>query len=66
MDARLITSNRKGLCDRGCGRCPQFTHIAGYHAGIVIRNALFGLPAKVDYKALPWVTYTDRSSPMRG
>ena len=30
-----------------------------YHAGIVIRNALFRLPAKVDYRALPWVTYTD-------
>ena len=38
---------------------PQFTHIAGYHAGIVIRNVLFRLPAKVDYSALPWVTYTD-------
>ena len=38
---------------------PQFTHIALYHAGIVIRNALFRLPAKVDYRALPWVTYTD-------
>jgi pyruvate/2-oxoglutarate dehydrogenase complex dihydrolipoamide dehydrogenase (E3) component len=25
----------------------------------VIRNALFRLPAKVDYRALPWVTYTD-------
>jgi pyruvate/2-oxoglutarate dehydrogenase complex dihydrolipoamide dehydrogenase (E3) component len=38
---------------------PQFTHVAGYHAGIVIRNALFGLPAKTDYRALPWVTYAD-------
>ena len=37
----------------------QFTHIAGYHAGIVIRNALFRMPAKVDYRAVPWVTYTD-------
>ena len=25
----------------------------------MIRNALFRLPAKVDYTALPWVTYTD-------
>jgi pyruvate/2-oxoglutarate dehydrogenase complex dihydrolipoamide dehydrogenase (E3) component len=25
----------------------------------VIRNALFRLPAKVDYQALPWVTYCD-------
>jgi pyruvate/2-oxoglutarate dehydrogenase complex dihydrolipoamide dehydrogenase (E3) component len=38
---------------------PQFTHIALYHAGIVIRNALFRIPAKIDYRALPWVTYTD-------
>ncbi|MDF1655310.1 MAG: FAD-dependent oxidoreductase [Coxiellaceae bacterium] len=36
----------------------QFTHAAGYHAGIVIRNALFRLPSKVAYHAMPWVTYT--------
>jgi pyruvate/2-oxoglutarate dehydrogenase complex dihydrolipoamide dehydrogenase (E3) component len=35
-----------------------FTHAAGYHAGIVIKRALFRLPAKVDYSALPRVTYT--------
>ena len=33
--------------------------MAGYQAGIVIRNALFRLPAKVDNRAVPWVTYTD-------
>jgi pyruvate/2-oxoglutarate dehydrogenase complex dihydrolipoamide dehydrogenase (E3) component len=43
-------------------RATEFTHIASYHAGIVIRNALFRLPAKVDYRALPWVTYTDPES----
>jgi len=37
----------------------QFTHMAGYHAGIVLRNALFRLPAKVDTRAVPWVTYTE-------
>jgi len=36
---------------------PQFTHVAGYQAGIVVRNICFRLPATVDYKALPWVTY---------
>ncbi|HET7881646.1 MAG TPA: FAD-dependent oxidoreductase, partial [Acetobacteraceae bacterium] len=35
-----------------------FTHVGSYHAGIVIRRALFRLPAKVDYRALPRVTYT--------
>lgn len=59
VDARLISSNCKVFAIGDVAGGPQFTHIAGYHAGIVIRNALFGLPAKVDYRALPWVTYTD-------
>ncbi|HBS49456.1 MAG TPA: dihydrolipoamide dehydrogenase, partial [Rhodobacteraceae bacterium] len=37
----------------------QFTHVANYHAGIVIRSALFGLPAKASTAHLPWTTYTD-------
>jgi pyruvate/2-oxoglutarate dehydrogenase complex dihydrolipoamide dehydrogenase (E3) component len=59
VDARLRTSNRRIFAIGDVAGGPQFTHIAGYHAGIVIRNALFGLPAKVDYAALPWVTYAD-------
>lgn len=59
VDARLRTSNRRVLAVGDVAGGPQFTHIAGYHAGIVIRNALFMLPAKVDYRALPWVTYAD-------
>ncbi len=35
-----------------------FTHVGTYHAGIVIRRALFRLPAAIDYRALPRVTYT--------
>ena len=35
-----------------------FTHVASYHAGIAIRRAVFRLPAKLDYRALPRVTYT--------
>jgi pyruvate/2-oxoglutarate dehydrogenase complex dihydrolipoamide dehydrogenase (E3) component len=35
-----------------------FTHVGSYHAGIVIRRALFRLPARVNYAALPRVTYT--------
>ena len=38
---------------------PQFTHVANYHAGIVIRNALFRLPAKANDDVIPRVTYTD-------
>ena len=35
-----------------------FTHAGSYHAGIVIRRALFRLPAQIDYAALPRVIYT--------
>ncbi|MGA2108185.1 MAG: FAD-dependent oxidoreductase [Syntrophorhabdales bacterium] len=37
----------------------QFTHAAGYEGGIVVSNAIFHFPRKVDYTYLPWVTYTD-------
>ncbi|MCG6884057.1 MAG: FAD-dependent oxidoreductase [Silicimonas sp.] len=37
----------------------QFTHVAGYHAGVVIRSMLFGLPSKARTEHVPWVTYTD-------
>jgi pyruvate/2-oxoglutarate dehydrogenase complex dihydrolipoamide dehydrogenase (E3) component len=59
VDARLRTSNRRAFAIGDAAGGPQFTHVALYHAGIVIRNALFRLPARVDYRALPWVTYTD-------
>jgi pyruvate/2-oxoglutarate dehydrogenase complex dihydrolipoamide dehydrogenase (E3) component len=36
-----------------------FTHVGSYHAGIVIRRALFRLPARIDYRALPRVIYTN-------
>lgn len=59
VDARLRTSNKKIFAIGDAAGGFQFTHVAGYHAGIVIRNALFRLPAKVNYDGLPWVTYTD-------
>ena len=59
VDARLRTSNKKIFAIGDVTGDYQFTHMAGYQAGIVIRNALFRLPAKVDTSAVPWVTYTD-------
>jgi pyruvate/2-oxoglutarate dehydrogenase complex dihydrolipoamide dehydrogenase (E3) component len=59
VDDRLRTSNKKVFAIGDVAGGYQFTHMASYHAGIVIRNALFWLPAKVDYRAVPWVTYTD-------
>jgi pyruvate/2-oxoglutarate dehydrogenase complex dihydrolipoamide dehydrogenase (E3) component len=37
----------------------QFTHVAGYHAGILVRRLLFKVPASADTTAIPWCTYTD-------
>ncbi len=59
VDARLRTT-RKHIyaCGDVCGPYP-FTHMAEYQAGIVISNAVFRFPKKVDYRVVPWVTYTD-------
>jgi pyruvate/2-oxoglutarate dehydrogenase complex dihydrolipoamide dehydrogenase (E3) component len=38
---------------------PQFTHVAEYQAKLVLRNAVFPFSSKVDYSAVPAVTYTD-------
>jgi pyruvate/2-oxoglutarate dehydrogenase complex dihydrolipoamide dehydrogenase (E3) component len=59
VDARLRTTNRKVYAAGDIVGGHQFTHMAGHHAGIVIRNALFRLPAKVETRAVPWVTFTD-------
>lgn len=58
-DKRLRTSQKHIFAAGDVAGGPQFTHVAGYHAGIIIRNICFKIPAKVNYKALPWVTYTD-------
>lgn len=58
-DARLRTSNKRVYAAGDVAGGPQFTHMAGHHAGVVIKNALFRLPAKVETKAVPWVTYTE-------
>ena len=59
VDRRLRTSNKRVFALGDVAGGPQFTHIASYQAGIVLRNVLFRLPAKVNYRAAPWVTYTD-------
>jgi len=59
VDRRMRTTARGVFAIGDVTGGPRFTHVASYQAGIVIRNALFRLPAKTDYTALPWVTYTD-------
>jgi pyruvate/2-oxoglutarate dehydrogenase complex dihydrolipoamide dehydrogenase (E3) component len=59
VDAHLKTSNRRIYAIGDVTGGLQFTHMAGHHAGVVIKNALFRLPAKVETRAVPWVTFTD-------
>jgi pyruvate/2-oxoglutarate dehydrogenase complex dihydrolipoamide dehydrogenase (E3) component len=59
VDARMRTSNKRVFAIGDVVGGLQFTHMANYHAGIVIRNALFRLPANANTTAVPWVTYTD-------
>jgi pyruvate/2-oxoglutarate dehydrogenase complex dihydrolipoamide dehydrogenase (E3) component len=58
VDKRLRTSQKHiyGAGDVIGGY--QFTHAAGYEGGIVVSNAIFHLPRKVDYTWMPWCTYT--------
>jgi pyruvate/2-oxoglutarate dehydrogenase complex dihydrolipoamide dehydrogenase (E3) component len=55
----LRSSNRRvyALGDAAGGM--QFTHLAGYHAGVVVRQIVLGLPATASMRAMPWATYTD-------
>jgi pyruvate/2-oxoglutarate dehydrogenase complex dihydrolipoamide dehydrogenase (E3) component len=58
VDAALrSTSNRRVYAVGDAAGGAQFTHVAGAHAGVVIRQILFGLPARAA-TTVPWVTYT--------
>src|SRR5436190_12090651 len=55
----LVTSNSRVFAIGDVIGGPQFTHVANYHAGIVLRRALFRQPATVDGDIIPWATFTD-------
>ncbi len=59
-DARMLSTNRRVYAIGDVAGGPQFTHAAGYQAGVVLKRALFGLFwTKADHGLMPWVTYTD-------
>lgn len=58
VGTNLRSSNKRVFALGDVAGGPQFTHVAGYHASIFVRQVLFRQPAKLDYKALPWVSYT--------
>jgi len=58
VDKGLRTSNRKIYAIGDVAGGLQFTHVAGYQAGLVIRSILFRLPVRMKNEIVPWVTFT--------
>jgi pyruvate/2-oxoglutarate dehydrogenase complex dihydrolipoamide dehydrogenase (E3) component len=58
VDKRLRTKQKHIYAAGDVTGQYQFTHAAGYEGGVVVSNAIFHLPRKVDYTFLPWCTYT--------
>jgi len=59
VDKGLKTSNRRVYAIGDVAGRGQFTHLANYQAGLVIRNALFRLPVKMNADLVPRATFTD-------
>ncbi len=59
VDRGLRTTNRRVFAIGDVTGPPQFTHRAGWQAGLVIRAALFRLPVRADRTPLPRITFTD-------
>ncbi|MCE8537612.1 FAD-dependent oxidoreductase [Ruegeria pomeroyi] len=59
VDASLRTSNRRVYAIGDVAGGLQFTHVAGYQAGVILRSTLFGLPSKARTDHIPRATYTD-------
>jgi pyruvate/2-oxoglutarate dehydrogenase complex dihydrolipoamide dehydrogenase (E3) component len=58
VNSRLQSTNKNIYAIGDVASPYQFTHVASYQAGVVLKNIVFKLPAKVSYEAIPWVTYT--------
>jgi len=56
-DKSLLSSNRRVFAVGDAAGRGQFTHLAGTHASLVVRRALFALPVNADALQVPRVTY---------
>ena len=59
VDKNLRTTNRLVYAIGDIVEGSRFTHTASYHAGIVLKKILLGLPFKLRTDHIPQVTYTD-------
>jgi len=59
LDKYLRTTNKRVYAVGDVAGGPNATHVAHYHAGLVIRHLLFGAPVRMDHEIIPWATFTD-------
>jgi pyruvate/2-oxoglutarate dehydrogenase complex dihydrolipoamide dehydrogenase (E3) component len=59
VNKALRTTNRRIYAIGDVTGGLQFTHVAGYHAGLVVQSILFRVPGKENRDIIPWATYTD-------
>jgi len=58
VDGRMRTSQPHIFAPGDVNGAHQFTHAAGYEAGIVVSNAVFRLPRRADYTLMPRCVYS--------
>ena len=59
VDRNLRTTNKLVYAIGDIVEGSRFTHTASYHAGLVLKKILLGLPSKLRTDHIPQVTYTD-------
>ncbi|MEW5931050.1 MAG: mercuric reductase [Gemmatimonadota bacterium] len=59
VDARLRTTASNAWAAGDVVGPYRFTHVADYHGRLVAPNALFPVGRKVDYRVVPWCTYSE-------
>jgi pyruvate/2-oxoglutarate dehydrogenase complex dihydrolipoamide dehydrogenase (E3) component len=59
VDARRRSSIKSIYAIGDCRDGPRLTHVSGYEGSNVALEITLGVPAKVDWSALPWCTYVE-------
>jgi pyruvate/2-oxoglutarate dehydrogenase complex dihydrolipoamide dehydrogenase (E3) component len=59
VGANLRSSNKRVYAIGDVAGGLQFTHVAGYHAGLVVQQILFRAAGQGEPRHHPWATYTD-------
>jgi pyruvate/2-oxoglutarate dehydrogenase complex dihydrolipoamide dehydrogenase (E3) component len=59
VDKYLRSTNKRVYAVGAVAGGPDSTHVSHYHAGLVIRQLMLGMPAKLNRLSIPWVLFTD-------